>query len=504
MVALALPLVLAELGWMAMGIIDTIMVGRLPHAAVAMGAVSLGTALFYTCTVFGGALLLGLDTVVSQAYGARNLDDCHKSLWNALYLCVPIAVLSIAVNEALAHYLPRFGVNPEVLPFATSYIRLLNWGTLPLMLYFALRRYLQGIALVKPVMFALISANVINLAGNWVLIYGHWGFSARGTDGSAWATVASRCYMTGVLVLAVVLREQGQRPGLFHVSLMPDWARIQRLLHLGVPAATHVGLEMAVFAAATALIAKLDAASLAAHQIALNAASLTFMVPLGISSAAAVRVGHRIGARDPGGAGRAGWTAIACGVAFMGLAAVTFLTVPEQIARIYTPDRVVIRSSVTLLAIAAAFQLFDGCQIIAAGALRGAGITRTPMLCNLVFYWFIGLPLGYALCFQAGWGAAGLWTGLCIALILIGSVLLLVWARTPSHLIFLDGKEKYGPEDRRSFQDLSERGQGARQRLADDSPGHVRAAGTERSRQIDADANDRHAASARQRRDLSR
>jgi MATE family, multidrug efflux pump len=430
MLALALPLVLAELGWMAMGIIDTIMVGRLPRAAVAMGAVSLGTALFYTCTVFGGALLLGLDTVVSQAYGARKFDDCHRSLWNALYLCVPITVASIAINEGLAAYLPRFGVNPEVLPYATRYIRILNWGTPPLMLYFALRRYLQGMAFVKPVMFALVSANAINLAGNWVLIYGHWGFRAMGTDGSAWATVVSRCYMASVLIVALILRERGKGSGLLHVSFSPDWQRLRRLLQLGLPAATHVGLEMAVFAAATALAARLDAASLAAHQIALNAASLTFMVPLGISSAAAVRVGHRIGARDPEGAGRAGWTAVACGVLFMAFGAAAFLAVPEKIARIYTPDRVVIQSSVTLLAIAAAFQLFDGCQIIAAGALRGAGITRTPMLCNLFFYWILGLPLGYALCFKAGWGVAGLWIGLSTALILIGSVLLFVWRQT--------------------------------------------------------------------------
>jgi len=430
MLALALPLVLAELGWMAMGIIDTIMVGRLPHAAVAIGAVSLGTALFYTCTIYGGALLLGLDTLVSQAHGARNPDDCHRSLWNALYLCVPVTVALIVINIATAASLPLLGVNPDVLPSATSYIRILNWGTPSLMLYFAFRRYLQGTGVVRPVMFALVSANLINLYGNWVLIYGHHGFAAMGTDGSAWATVASRVYMTGVLVGYAVYHSYSQRTSLFRVRLTPDWARIRRLLTLGVPAANHVGLEMAVFAAATALVAKLDAESLAGHQIALNAASLTFMVPLGISSAAAVRVGHRIGAGDPAGAGRSGWAALVCGVLFMAFAAVAFLVFPESIARIYTPDRAVIRNSVVLLAIAAAFQLFDGCQIIAAGALRGVGNTRTPMLCNLFFYWFIGLPLGYALCFAAGWGAPGLWTGLCIALILIGSTLLVVWRQT--------------------------------------------------------------------------
>jgi MATE family multidrug resistance protein len=178
----------------------------------------------------------------------------------------------------------------------------------------------------------------------------------------------------------------------------------------------------------------LDSASLAAHQIALNLASLTFMVPLGISSAAAVRVGHRLGAGDPIGAGRAGWSALACGLAFMACAAIAFLSVPDRIASLYSRDPDVIRISVALLALAAAFQLFDGCQIVVSGALRGAGNTRTPMLCNLGFYWLIGLPTGYLLCFQAGWGVVGLWCGLSLGLILIGCVLLLVWRRTVSEL----------------------------------------------------------------------
>ncbi len=182
-----------------------------------------------------------------------------------------------------------------------------------------------------------------------------------------------------------------------------------------------------MFAAATALIAKLDPVSLAAHQIALNVASVTFMVPLGISSAAAVRVGQAIGRRDPAAAARSGWTAIAMGSLFMAVSAITLIALPERVAALYTPDRMVIQSSVTMLSIAALFQLFDGFQVVAAGALRGAGDTRTPMLCNLVFHWLVGLPTGYLLCFRARWGAAGLWVGLCVALMLIGTTLVLAW-----------------------------------------------------------------------------
>lgn len=433
LLSLAWPLVLAELGWMSMGIIDTIMVGRLPQSAAAIGAVSLGSILFFTVVVFGGCLLLGLDTLVSQAYGAGRMADCNRSLWNGLYLGAAIAPALIFVNAAMAAGLARFGVNAQVLPLASAYIRILNWSTVPLMIYFALRRYLQSVAIVKPVMFTLISANFVNLFGNWALIYGHLGFRAMGTDGSAWATCVARAYMAAAMISIALYYDRTRRSGLFHVSLAPDWPRIVRLLRLG-QAAAQVALEIGVFGLVTALISRLDAASLAAHQIALNLASLTFMVTLGISSAAAVRVGHLIGQCDAGAAGRAGWSAVAGGAAFMGLASIAFVAIPRWIARIYTDDPAVIRISVTLLAIAAVFQLFDGCQVIVAGALRGACDTRAPMWCHFLFYWLVGLPLGMWLCFRRGWGAAGLWLGLCVGLILIGSVLLAVWGHTAAAL----------------------------------------------------------------------
>jgi MATE family multidrug resistance protein len=424
---LAVPLVFAELGWAAMTIVDTMMVGRLPEAAVAIGAVGLGSIVFYTIAVSCGAMLLGLDTLVSQAFGARRLNECHAFLWSGVYLCFVIIPVVAGLNLAALRMLQPFGISPEILPGAIRYVRILIWSAPPLILYFVFRRYLQGRGLVQPVMFALVSANLVNALGNWALIYGHLGAPAMGIEGSAWSTVIARIYLLGVLVVYAIWRERRDNTGLFDASFAPDFERLKAILALGGPAAAHVALEIAVFGAVTALVAKLDPRSLAAHEIALNAASLSFMAPLGISSAAAVRVGHRIGAMDWAGAARAGWTAISLGAAFMASAAAAFLIFPEQIARLYTPDRAVIETSVSLLAIAAAFQLFDGLQIVTAGALRGAGDTRTPMLCNLACYWFVGLPAGYMLCFVAGWGAVGLWTGLCIALMLIGSTLVFVW-----------------------------------------------------------------------------
>ena len=427
MLKLAAPLIIAELGWMGMGIVDTMMVGRV--SAEAIGAVSLGSVLFYAVAIFGSGLMLGLDTLVSQAYGAGRLMDCHRALLSAVYFSLPLAPLLMVVVWCWVPLLVRFGIHPAVLREAVPYLRAIMWSTFPLMLYFALRRYLQAMNRTAPIMFALITANLVNVAGNWILVYGHFGARAMGAEGSGWATCISRIYMVAVLVVCMFYDAVANRTGLLHVPLALDSARIRALIKLGFPAAAQLSLEIGVFAAATALIATLDPLSLAAHQIAINTASFTFMVPLGISSAAAVRVGQALGRGDTIAAGRAGWTAMALGASFMAGAGVLLLTVPEFVARIFTTDRAVIRTAVALLAVAALFQLFDGIQIVATGALRGAGDTRTPMICHLLAYWFIGLPLGYVLCFTAGWRAVGLWTGLCVALILIGLVLLAAWTR---------------------------------------------------------------------------
>jgi MATE family multidrug resistance protein len=427
MLKLAAPLVVAELGWMGMGIVDTMMVGRV--SAEAMGAVSLGSVLFYAVAIFGSGLMLGLDTLVSQAYGAGRRMDCHRALLGAVYLSLPMTPVLMFLVWCWEPLLVRFGIHPLVLRQTLPYLRAIMWSTCPLLLYFAFRRYLQAMNRTTPIMFALVTANLVNVAGNWILVYGHFGARAMAAEGSGWATCISRVYMTAILVAYTLYDALVNRTGLMHVPLVPDWARIRALINLGFPAAMQLSIEVGVFAAATALIGTLDPLSLAAHQIAINTASLTFMVPLGISAAAAVRVGQALGRGDISAASRAGWTAMGLGAAFMAGAGVVLITFPTYVARAFTTDRAVIRTAVSLLAVAAAFQLFDGIQIVATGALRGAGDTRTPMICHLLGYWVIGLPLGYVLCFVVGWRAVGLWTGLCIALILIGVVLLLAWTK---------------------------------------------------------------------------
>src|SRR3984893_13926428 len=321
----------------------------------------------------------------------------------------------------------RFGISLELSAPMREFLWALNWGTLPLLFYFALRRYLQAVNVVTPIMFALLSANIVNAVGDWILIYGHLGFPEMGITGSGWSTCAARAYMALVLAITLLWVERNRLLPHWRNSVRVDFGRMSALLKIGAPAATQILLEIGAFSAAAALCAKLGPVPLSGHEIALNCAALTFMVPLGISSAAAVRVGHQLGRGDPTRAHLAGWSAILLGAGFMTCTGLVFVTASKQIARLFTPDPAVIRVGATLLLVAAAFQLFDGLQTVATGALRGSGDTRTPMLANLIAYWFIGLPLGYVLCFRFGLGALGIWIGLCIGLMIIGSALLLTW-----------------------------------------------------------------------------
>ncbi len=424
---LAIPVVLSELGWMFMSIVDTIMVGRLSPAAI--GAVGVSSALFYTPALFGIGLLLGLDTLVAQAFGRGDFDDCHRALAQGVYLAIfytPIAMLLVGFAP---HLFPLLKITEEVRAPAREYLQLLNWSALPLLIYVAFRRYLQGVGKVRPVTFALISANLVNWFGNWVLIYGKLGLPAMGVRGSALSTVAARVYMAGVLVWWAWKHERDRGHPLFAhwPGLRP--ALFRRLLQLGWPAASQVVLEVGAFSLSTLMAGRLSPDILAAHQIVLNSASLTYMVPLGVSAAAAISVGHAVGAGNRARARRNGSMAIAIGAVFMALAAAAFLTIPQQIIHVYTHDAQTVAVAVRLLAVAAVFQVFDGIQGISTGAMRGLGKTRGPMLINLVAYGVIGLPIGYALCFKTSLGIYGLWSGLTLALIFAAALVLTMWLK---------------------------------------------------------------------------
>jgi MATE family multidrug resistance protein len=448
LIHLALPLIAGELGWVSMSLVDTIMLGHLPNSALAMSAAALAQVLFNTLCFGVGGVLLGLDTLISQALGARQQGEANRWLLHGLVMAVALSALLIAIFAVTPALLLHLPVDHAILAQAVPTMQGLNYGTLPLLLYFTLRRYLQAAHHGRPIAFALISANLVNAAADWLLIFGHrwqilghtFAIPAFGVTGSSWATSFARLYLMLVLLVAILWLDRRHHYGLRSslrqkVSRRIEYQHHRRLFLLGAPAGASIFVEIAIFALVTALIATFGRLSLAGHEVALQCASTTFMVPFAISAATSVRVGHaigrmRIGAATTGNVIAAGWSGIGTGAAFMLCASVLLLTIPAHIARLFTPNPGVIAAAVPLLLIAAGFQFFDGVQITATGALRGAGNTHAPFLTQLIAYWFIGMPLGILLGFHEKLGAAGLWWGLLIALTCGAVAMCTFWLRT--------------------------------------------------------------------------
>ena len=430
MIRLALPVIAAEIGWVSMGLVDTLMVGPLGPAAI--GAVGTGSILYLAVMVVGFGTLYALDTFVSQSFGAGRIDECHRWLFAGVQVAVILTVVLTGLSVALIAALPAFGLHPDVLALIRPYMTSLLWSTPLLLAYAVFRRYLQAMHVVRPVMYGLLGANLVNAFANWVLISGHLGFPAMGVVGAAYATVLSRLAVAVFLFFVILRRERDRPSGLHDVRFVFDAPRVWRIIRLGLPAAGQNLLEVGIFAAASAMAGRITPTAVAAHQIVLNIVSFIFMVPFGFGSAAAVRVGHAVGRGDRAGAGVAGWMAIALATGVMLMSAVLFALAPAWLVSLFTRDPEVIRIGVGLLLVAAIFQLFDGVQAVATGALRGLGDTHTPMFANLVGHWMLGLPAAYWLCFSRGWSAQGLWTGLAFGLIFTGVVLLGAWHRKSS------------------------------------------------------------------------
>ncbi len=438
MLTLALPLILAEVGWMVMGIVDTMMVGHMANPALAISAAAIGQILYNTIAFGIAGVLLGLDTYLSQSHGAGSFDEANRWLLHGLILAAGLAVALILIVLLAPPLMLRLPIDSAVLTGAVAFLRALNWGTPALFLYFTLRRYLQAFNHVRPIAVALVTANLINAAGNWLLIYGHvWGnihIPALGVTGSGLATSISRCYLALVMLAALWRIDSRHHYGLRTMLLHFEPQRIRRLILLGAPAGGQIFVEISIFGMVTFLIGVMGRLPLAGHEIALNCASLTFMVPFAISAAASVRVGQAIGRNAPGEAASAGWTAILLGAGCMAVFSAVLLLFPHAIAGAFTTDSAVIAATVPLLFVAALFQFFDGLQITATGALRGAGNTHAGLIVQIVGYWIIGLPIGYILAFRLHHGAVGLWLGLCAGLVVAGLTLTFIWKRTTSHL----------------------------------------------------------------------
>jgi multidrug resistance protein, MATE family len=421
MTRLAMPIVLAQVGLMSMGVVDTVMVGRVSAAALA--AVALGNLFYYTVSTAAAGTLLVLDPIISQAAGARDADRIALGVQRGFVLALLLAVPTAPALWPVRFVFTLFRQPPELIDLAASYVRISIVGLLPFLGFVVLRQSLQALHRVRALVIVVVAGNLMNAGLNWALVYGHLGAPPMGVSGSAWATVASRWTMMALLFA-------GGWPALR--SAVRPWRReafqrsaLARMLRLGWTIGLQQVLEFGVFAAIGLLMGVLGTPEMAAHEIALNLASLTFMVPLGLGAAAAVRVGRAVGEGDRAAARERARTALVCGVGFMLCTATVMLAIPRVIAAAYTNQPVVASIAASLIPIAGMFQLFDGIQAVSAGVLRGLGDTRAPFVVNLAGFWLCGFPLSVALAFHTPLRALGLWWGLAAGLAVVATLLLL-------------------------------------------------------------------------------
>ena len=419
-IRLALPIVGVQLGWMLMGLVDTLMVGRL--SANALAAVALGNLYFMGLTSFGLGLLMALDPLVAQAVGAKDDVGVARAVQRGL---VVAALVTIPVTLALIPAAPVFrllGQPAEVIPLAAGYVHACLPGVLPMLWFIAFRQSLQALGRVRPVLMAVAAANLANVFLNWVFVYGKLGAPALGAVGTGVASTICRFLMCGAIVASGwSLLGPRLRPWLGE-SFAPR--PLGRVFALGAPVGLMTMLEFTAFGATGLLMGLLGATPMAGHQIALTLASLTFMVPLGIAASGSVLVGHAIGRGDLSGARRESGATLLLGVGFMALSALVFLLIPRVLAGAFTTDPAVLAIAAMLLPIAGVFQVFDGTQVVSAGLLRGMGDTRYPMLGNVVGFWVLGIPAGVVLTFVLDWGPKGLWWGCVVGLAAVAVLLL--------------------------------------------------------------------------------
>ncbi|MDQ6611328.1 MAG: MATE family efflux transporter, partial [Gemmatimonadota bacterium] len=396
MARLAAPIVLINVGIQLMGVTDALMVGRLGGAAIA--AVALGNFYFWNASVFGIGLLFALDPVVAQAVGARDNDGVARAVQRGILLAFMVAVivtLLLLPSASLLHWLQQ---PAEVVPYTAAYIRRRAFGVLPFFLFTVFRQTLQAMGPVKPIVLAALIGNFVNVVANWLLIFGNLGAPRLGVVGSGYATaIAMWVMMFSVLVMGWKYLHPAVTPWRKDALI---WKPMRRLLLIGAPIGIQWFFESFAFGLTALFMGWLGTASLAGHEIALNMASLTYMVPLGFSGAAAAVVGRAVGRGDIPAARRDAIAAIICGIAVMCLSAAVFVLAPEWLARRYTNEAATLRVAVSLIPLAGAFQLFDGAQAVTSGVLRGTGDTRVPAVLHLLAFWGVGVPLGAFLGFQ--------------------------------------------------------------------------------------------------------
>ena len=434
MLALAWPMILTNLAQTAMTATDVMIIGRLGPDLLAAGA--LGSNLYFAPLIFGLGLMYATSPMMAAELGRKrhSVRDVRRTvrqgLWLAVIISVPIWILLWNAEAILL----AMGQEPKLSEQAGIYVRHLQWAVLPFYGYIVLRSFISALERPGWALVIMVVAVAANAFGNWLLVFGKWGFPQMGIAGSGLATSIASAMMFVGMAAVVMMERKFRRYRLFGRFWRPDWPRFKALLWLGAPISGILAFEVTIFNAAAFLMGLINSASLAAHAIAIQLCSITFMIPLGLGQAATVRVGLAYGAKDHDGITRAGWTAYVLGVSFMALMALVMVLWPNLLISAFidisdAANAQVIGLAATFLLFAALFQVADGAQAVSAGILRGLQDTTIPMVYAAIGYWGIGLPLGVALAFHFGLEGKGIWIGLVFGLAAVSLLLLWRWLR---------------------------------------------------------------------------
>jgi len=433
---LAIPVVIAQVAQNAMGFIDVVMVGQLGSQALA--SIALGNTMFFFLMIVCMGLIVAVEPMVSQAYGAGEVEPVARSVRQGLWLGLTVAVPVFLLLRNIEPFLLLIGQDANTVAQSQAYLRAISWSFFPWMGYLALRSLLAGLERPRVVTFIVGGGVLLNVAANYTLMFGKFGFPELGIVGTGWATTLVYWTMFFVLVAWIQFRPEYRQYGIFADIRRPDPEYFRELFRIGWPIGISFGIESGLFTMTALMMGWIGTDTLAAHQLALQCAAFTFMVPLGVGIATSVRVGHAVGRQDPDGIRRAGVVGIWLAAIFMTFTAILFWSIPRTIISIFLDvndpaNAAVVGIAVKLLFIAAVFQLFDGIQVAASGALRGLKDTRRPMVINFISYWILGLTTGYVFGFVLDYGAEGLWWGLVLGLT-AASILLTIRFRRQAHL----------------------------------------------------------------------
>jgi MATE family multidrug resistance protein len=430
---LAYPVIIGQLGIIMMGVVDSLMVGKIGAAPLA--AASLANGMTFIVLIIGIGVSLAVTPLVAIAVGAGKKNDCGIYFRQSLLVNSVLSIIIVVLIYFGADLIKYFDQPLEVQRQAISYMKIIGLSSIPLMLFQTYKQFIEGLSIMRPAMIIALLANLINAFFNWIFIFGNLGFPALGLDGAGWATFASRVFMALALMAFVMNNKYFKQFDVsFHYKSI-NWPVIKKILSLGLPSGMQYFFEVGAFSFAVVMVGWLGTKPQAAHQIAINLASISFMAVLGISVAGSIRVANAVGKKDIQETRRAGFTASLLGASIMFISGIIFILFRNFLPTLYVNDQEVISYASSLLIIAALFQISDGTQAVGIGILRGLTDVKIPTAITFIAYWIVGLPVGYFFGFTLKMGVQGVWFGLLLGLTTSAILLTLRFNSRSKHIV---------------------------------------------------------------------